>query len=284
MGLLEFQLKIWRKLMKCLEVKKMQNDVSIATSEKDLNVKYGLYNLGPEREAARGSLKYILTDLNDIRKSFIRLGFHLNEMLCNKYYQDFGYPTIEEFAEANLGMDKSNVYRYIRVFENFAAENGYHQQTLYLDDKWKDYSFSQLVEMCSMSKVQRQACKPDMTIKQIREVKKTVPKNADALIDSLKDIISGSKDQQDQIEKVATSPLEKEKKKLDYGKYMSLTGAARDAYIKSCDPIHGAFIHVYDSNGKRVDLEPVITNIWIELLYCYNGHYVFRLNQPVAYY
>ena len=95
----------------------MQDNVNISTNEKDLNVKYGMYNHGPEREAARGSLKYILTDMNDIRKSFIRLGFHLHEMLCNKYYEDFGYLTIEEFAEANLGMDKSNVYRYIRVFE-----------------------------------------------------------------------------------------------------------------------------------------------------------------------
>lgn len=270
----------------------MQNDVSIVTSEKDLNVKYGLYNLGSEREAAKVSLKYILTDMNDIRKCFIRLGFHLHEMLCNKYYEDFGYPTIEEFSEANLGMDKSNVYRYIRVFEQFGApaeptvSNGLScvSSRFVLGDRWKDYSYSQLVEMCNMSDIQRLACKPDMTIKQIREVKKTVPKNADALIDSLKDIISESKDQPDQVEKVATSPLKKQKKKFDYGKCMSLTGAARDAYIKSCDPIHGAFIHVYDSNGKRVDLEPVITNIWIELLYCDNGHYVFRLNQPVAYY
>lgn len=123
----------------------MQDNVSLVTSEKDLDVKYGMYDLGPEREAARGSFKYILSDMNDIRKSFIRLGFHLDEMLCNKYYEDFGYLTIEEFAEANLGMDKSNVYRYIRVFENFAADNGNYQRTLYLDDKWKDYSFSQLV-------------------------------------------------------------------------------------------------------------------------------------------
>lgn len=152
----------------------MQDNVSICTKEKDLVVKYGDGYHGQDREAAWGSYKYILTDMNDIRKSFIRLGYHLAEMQRNRYYEDFGYQTLEDFAVANLGMDKSNVYRYIRVFEKFSADNGYHQKTLYLDDKWKDYSFSQLVEMCNMSSDQREVCTPDMTIKQLREIKKAV--------------------------------------------------------------------------------------------------------------
>lgn len=236
----------------------MQDNISLATSEKDLDVKYGMYDLGPKREAARGSLKYILSDMNDIRKSFIRLGFHLDEMLRNKYYEDFGYPTMEEFAEANLGMDKSNVYRYIRVFENFAADNGNYQRTLYLDDKWKDYSFSQLVEMCSMSDIQRRACNPGMTIKQIREVKKTVPDG-----------------------KVATSPLKDKSKDFSYDYCVGLHGAAEAAYIKSRAAVDSAAIYIYDSNGRRVDLNPAITNLWMDLLYRKDGKYVFRLNCPI---
>lgn len=264
----------------------MQNNVNISTSEKDLNVKYGMYNLCPEREAARGSLKYILTDMNDIRKSFIRLGFHLHEMLCYKYYEDFGYLTLEEFAEANLGMDKSNVYRYIRVFEQFGApvvpsvSNGISSisSRFVLGDKWKDYSFSQLVEMCSMSDDQRLACKPDMTIKQIREVKKTVPRS---LIASLKSIISTSKDQPDPVEKVATSPQKKEDKSKDfsYTYCLGLHGAARAAYVKSRKSICNAEISIYDSEGKMVDFlfEPPAFNSMLDVLFCENGHYVFRL-------
>lgn len=267
----------------------MQDNVSIATKEKDLNVKYGMYNLCPEREAARGSLKYILSDMNDIRKSFIRLGFHLAEMQRNKYYEDFGYLSLEEFAEANLGMDKSNVYRYIRVYENFAlpckpilgSSLSSVSSKMFLDDKWKDYSFSQLVEMCSMSKFQRQACRPDMTIKQIREVKKTVPKNAHPIFDSSKELASMNKVQQDQTEKVAMSPQKKEDKSKDFSyTYCSgLRGAARAAYVKSRKSICNAEISIYDSEGKMVDFlfEPPAFNTMLDVLCCENGRYVFRL-------
>ena len=263
----------------------MQNDVSISTNEKDLNIKYGLYNLGSERELARASVKYVLTDMNDIRKSFIRLGYHLSEMQRNRYYQDFGYLTLEEFAAANLGMDKSNVYRYIRVYENFAlpGDTFLSAPKMFIDEKWKDYSFSQLVEMSSMTDFQRQACNPDMTIKQIREVKKSVTKDFKSVIDSLSKFLSGDKEQLDQNEKVATSPQKKEdkSKNFSYDYCSGLHGAAQAAYVKSRVAIKDAVIHVYDSNGKRVDLEPAITNIWIDLLYCKEGMYVFRLGWPI---
>lgn len=253
----------------------MQDNVSLATSEKDLDVKYGVYDLGPEREAARGSLKYILADMNDIRKSFIRLGFHLNEMLLNRYYEDFGYPTMEEFAEANLGMDKSNVYRYIRVFENFAADNGYRQRTLYLDDKWKDYSFSQLVEMCSMSDTQRRACNPGMTIRQIREVKKTVAKDVDWSF--LNRIVSGQTGQDDG--KVAMSPQKDRSKDFSYDYCSGLHGAARNAYVKSRKAVSSAEIYLYDAGGHRLKIEPLAANLSMDLLYCKDGKYVFRLSE-----
>lgn len=36
----------------------MQNNVSMITIEKDLDIKYGICDPGPEREAARGSVKF----------------------------------------------------------------------------------------------------------------------------------------------------------------------------------------------------------------------------------
>lgn len=94
----------------------MQNGVSICTNDKDLNIKYGLINYWPERELARSSVRYILTDLNDIRMNYIRLGFHLHEFDRMKYYQDFGYCSLIEFCDVNLGIDKSAVSRCISVF------------------------------------------------------------------------------------------------------------------------------------------------------------------------
>lgn len=166
----------------------MQDNVSLCTNEKNLNVKYGMFDLGPERVEARASLKYILTDMNDIRENFIRLGFHLSEMLNNKYYEDFGFPTMEEFASVNLGMDKSNVYRYIRVFQQFACADASYDGGLksipckyVLGDRWKDFSYSQLTEMCNMTPDQRMICRADMTVKQIRELKKATKGHTSAI-------------------------------------------------------------------------------------------------------
>lgn len=156
----------------------MQGNISLSTCERDIKVIYGMYDFGAEREAARSSLRYVLTDINDIKNNFIRLGFHLSEMNRCKYYQDFGYPTLEEFSDKNLGMDKSTVYKYIRVFEEFCSRQGeYHTKTMFLDSRYEDYSFSQLVEMCSMNDDQRRRCKPEMTIKEIRVIKSTSKQN-----------------------------------------------------------------------------------------------------------
>lgn len=260
----------------------MQDHVSMITSEKDLDIKYGMCDPVPERGAARGSVKYILADMNDIRKSFIRLGFHLAEMLRYEYYKDFGFPNIEEFAEANLGMDKSNVYRYIRVYEKFGVASkptfsnalSFTPPKIFLDDQWKDYSFSQLVEMCSMSDDQRCACNPGMTIKQLREVKKTVPKN---VFDSLDKIISGQPVRD--VEKVATPPRKDRSKEFSFDYCAGLHGAARSAYVKSRKSVGDVSVFIYDSEGKMIDVDPPIFNSVLELLYCEDRKYVFRLKE-----
>lgn len=268
----------------------MQNNVSMITSEKDLDIKYGMCDPCPEREAARGSVKYILADMNDIRKSFIRLGFHLAEMLRYEYYKDFGFPNIEEFAEANLGMDKSNVYRYIRVYENFAAISdsccsGALISTppkMFLSDRWKDFSFSQLVEMCNMSPSQRVLCRPDMTIKQLREIKKTVKgfTNAVEARDIVQRISKGvtAADLKEEL-KVATSPRKDRSKEFSFDYCFGLHGAARSSYVKSRKSVGEVSVFIYDSEGKLIELDPPIFNSMLELLYCEDRKYVFRLKE-----
>ena len=156
--------------------------VDMCTNEKNIDVHYGMYNLREEREGARGSLKYILRDISDIKKSYFILGFHLNEFRNFKYYEDFGYLTFEEFCENNFDMDKSAISRCINVFLMINAHNkrtykngvecvGCAMQIL---DEYKDFSYSQLCEMLPLDDDKRAKVKPDMTIKQIREMKNKI--------------------------------------------------------------------------------------------------------------
>lgn len=239
----------------------MQNNITISTNEKDLNVTYGMINFHSEREQARTSLKYILSDVNDIRKSYIRLGFHLHEFDRLKYYEDFGFPTLSEFCEVNLGLDKSAVSRCISVFWEFAKinDNITQSRTMFLDDKYENFSYSQLCEMVSMTADQRELVKPEMTIKQIRELKK-------------------KKNVSQDVSPVATS--QQGHKPYDDKKASTLKGAALKQYIKSCSPLNYVRLELYDLNGNYISLDG-ITNCWVSLLSNKDGNLVVRLNSNI---
>lgn len=155
------------------------SEVTMCTRESDINVKYGLFDLREEREMARSSLKYIYADMTDIKWSYFKLGFHLHEFRQCKYYEDFGFTSFEEFCEANFELDKGAVSRCINVFLMASAYNDKvyvmgtetHGCAMEISDKFKAYNYSQLCEMLPLSDKQRNKIKPEMTIKQIREIK-----------------------------------------------------------------------------------------------------------------
>lgn len=138
------------------------------------DVVYGLFNLRKERELAQASYGYIRQDIADIKSRYIALGFHLDEALTMKYYEDFGYTDFYEFCEKNFRMEKTAVSRSINMWKAFAAydENSYSRK-LWVDEKYSAYNYSQLCEMLPLNEKERKRITPDMTVKEIREKKKT---------------------------------------------------------------------------------------------------------------
>ncbi len=70
----------------------------LVTKESEIKEKiiYGdldMFDYDPRPEAL-GSVKYLCTDLTDIRRYYIRLGFHLEEFERCGYYRDFGYDNL----------------------------------------------------------------------------------------------------------------------------------------------------------------------------------------------
>ena len=225
-------------------------EVNSMTKEADIDVIYGMMNLREERELARTSVKYILTDMSDIRRSFIRLGFHLYEFERMHYYEDFGYISIAEFAEMNLGLSKTQVSVYKNIYLEFGfCDEHSSVPKMWLDDKYKQYSYSQLREMLPMNEEKRKQVKPDMTIEQIREIKKP---------------------------KANVAISQPEEKTFDYDKCMSLTGAARQKYISSRDLKESVVIHLFNKDGSEIKISG-LTNEWIDLLQNKQGHVYIRL-------
>ncbi len=219
---------------------------------------------GEASEDAYHSLKYLYSDLTDIRKYYIRLGFHLSEFKDNEYYMDFGYLTLEEFCDVNLGLDKGAVSRCINVYKQFNAS---HDVTccagiktigcaMDLSERWKNYSYTQLCEMLPLSDEDRKKVTPDMTVKQIRELKRKL-KNGNASVAS-------------------TQPEKKEEKKLfDMKKYSLSRGIVRQNIVRNCDALDDKTVfNVFDRNGKFL-----YGNIFCDLIYKDGHNYYFRLSQ-----
>ena len=170
---------------------------SLMTKNSELDVVFGDFAYGEDiRDEAYGSLKYLYTDLTDIRKYYIRLGFHLSEFKACEYYKDFGYLTLEEFCDVNLGFDKGAVSRCINVYLQFNASHDVKVSAgvksigcaMDLSERWKDYSYTQLCEMLPLSDSEREEITPDMTVKQIREIKSADKEKNDTSIPADDDI------------------------------------------------------------------------------------------------
>lgn len=156
-------------------------DTTIPTSESELTICYGETHYRKEPRAdALASAKYLSSDLTDIRRHYLRLGFHLEEFCFSGYYLDFGFPTLEAFCEANLGLDKSAVSRCIGVYREFNASRSIHCQNgiavkgaaTELAEEWRAYSYTQLCELLPLTPEERKGVTPDMPVKQIRAYKK----------------------------------------------------------------------------------------------------------------
>ena len=126
-----------------------------------------------------GVTEKIKRAMYEAAKQFVYIGFLLWEVKQYRYYEASGYQDIYDYAEKELNFKKSSTKNFIAVAETFG--NKYYKQfnekyctlpTMTLKPEYKDFKYSQLVEMLAMSDTKRKQVTPDMTIKQIREIKK----------------------------------------------------------------------------------------------------------------
>lgn len=175
---------------------------------------YGMINIRKERELARASYEYIEKDITDIKTEFIRLGFHLAECQDMKYYEDFGYTDFYQFVADNWKMEKTAVSRHISIFKKFSAVSEEYQNNhkMWLDDRYKEFNYSQLSEMLQMNDKQMSQIKPEMTVKQIRELKKSWKEPVKTNCDCIKDIQIATSQQKEESLKIVSDVEYKEVK------------------------------------------------------------------------
>ena len=149
-----------------------------------------------------GVTEKIKKAMYDAAKQFVYIGFLLWEVQEYGYYTENGYADVYEYAEKELNFKRSSTKNFIAVAKTFGWHKGdcsgdYTGVTMTINQDYKNFSYSQLVEMLSMSEKQRQLVSSDMTVKEIRQLKKD-NSNSDIDFKALDKIIEKTKETQNQ--------------------------------------------------------------------------------------
>ena len=124
--------------------------------------------MDPNELGYTDSVEIIKEEFSKIKRSYIKIGFYLKHIKEKELYVEAGYKNIWDCALDVFGIKQDSASRFIQACEIFSVDG----DSPVLDDKYAEFSKSQLFEMLPMSEEQREDITPDMTVKNIREKKK----------------------------------------------------------------------------------------------------------------
>lgn len=106
--------------------------------------------------------------LDCMKKNFIAAGYYMKYIRDHELFREDGYESIWEFAEDNYGIKKSTASRWMSMNDKFSQGGN----SPVLAEEFRDFEKSQLQEMLYLDDKQIETVTPDMTVKEIREVRK----------------------------------------------------------------------------------------------------------------
>ena len=111
--------------------------------------------------------RIIRADLANMQRSFIDIGCQLMQVRDRELYKDGGYESVWDFAEKEFGIQRSTASRWMKMCQKFSVDGS----SPVLKDEYKDFGKSQLQEMLYLEDEQLEEVTPDMTVKEIRELR-----------------------------------------------------------------------------------------------------------------
>lgn len=147
----------------------------------------------------------IMQCVYNVTSNFLEIGFRLYECERYKYYSEAGYDSVCDYALSELGFKKSSTRNFIRVYERFCDHDivkkalrtekyGISHGNYIILQQYKNFSYSQLTELLSLSDPQIEAIAPapEDTVKDIRSKKQEFYEAAEKwLHDSIIEAVGG---------------------------------------------------------------------------------------------
>ncbi|MCM1219384.1 MAG: hypothetical protein NC548_33310 [Lachnospiraceae bacterium] len=124
----------------------------------NINNEYGSYQ---EYKAA------VDTELQRSAEGFVRIGYLLKMARDTDILKESGYSGVNEFAEAEYSLDKSQVSRFIRINDEY-SEGGYSDR---LQDRYKNFGYAKLALMLMLPAAVNEELTADYTKSEIQAVK-----------------------------------------------------------------------------------------------------------------
>lgn len=131
--------------------------------------------LDPAQMGYKDSLEIIKDESVKLKKSFVKIGWYLKHIRDNELFKEDGYANINECAADKLGYSQPTVSRFIKICEKFSKDHNSPE----LDTKYAGFDKSQMIEMLPMEPEQLEKVTPDMTVSEIRAIKKDKTKTVE---------------------------------------------------------------------------------------------------------
>ena len=123
------------------------------------------YYLDVNLEEAETSIR---ASLKDAARSVIAVGHYLKVIRDKELYREAGYENVWDYAADTFGFSKSTPSRYMARNDKFSVGGN----SPVLAEEFREYSKAQLQEMLSLDAEQMSAVTPDMTVREIRELRR----------------------------------------------------------------------------------------------------------------
>lgn len=101
-------------------------------------------------------------------EAVIEIGYYLKQIRDRELYKEAGCTDVYEYAKKQYGYDKSVTSRHMSCNDRFSVGGN----SPVLAEEYAGYGKSQLQEMVSMPDAQISQVTPDMTVREIKEIKK----------------------------------------------------------------------------------------------------------------
>ncbi len=111
--------------------------------------------------------KLVKENLVNTVAAFIASGYWLKHIRDSRGYEKDGYQSLWDCAEAEFGLKISEASRAMSMNDKYSIDGN----TPYMAESYKQYNKSQLQEMLTLSDEQMEQVTPDMTVREIREIK-----------------------------------------------------------------------------------------------------------------